>query len=166
MFSKRKVRFFGFFQKSAIWRLFSLTKNSYFLNFCKLYKIGTMCTSLEHEEFVKATCNESLVNISRLGKLRSTRYSAYSSDMGIFDLKSAKLNDFCHFPRKKLDFEVFSQISWFMLWKLKNCSKGFERVAFTCCIIAISPCKVALMKNGFFGFFQKSTIWRLISLLK
>ena len=82
----------------------SLTKNSYFLNFCKLYKIGTMCASLEHEEFGKATCNESSVNIYRLGKFRSTRCSAYSSDMGIFDLKSAKLNDFLPFSEKKAGF--------------------------------------------------------------
>ena len=85
----------------------SLTKNSYFLNFCKLHKIGTMCASLEHGEFGKATCNESPLNISRLGKLRSTRYSPYNSDMGIFDLKSAKLNDFCNYLKKKLDFEIF-----------------------------------------------------------
>ena len=77
------------------------------MNFCKLYKIGTTCASLEHEEFGKTTCNESPVNISRLGKLKSTRYSAYNSDMGIFDLKIDKFNDFCDFLMKKLDFEAF-----------------------------------------------------------
>ena len=45
--------------------------------------------------------------ISRLGKLKSTRYSAYSSDMGIFDLKIDKFNEFCDFLMKKLDFEAF-----------------------------------------------------------
>ena len=106
-FSKGKQAPNGRFLKKSEKSNFSLTKNSYFLNFCKLYKIGTMCASLEHEEFGKATCNESPVNISRLGKFRSTRYSAYNSDMGIFDLKSARLNDFYHFLRKELDFEVF-----------------------------------------------------------
>ena len=77
------------------------------MNFCKFYKIGDTSASLEHEEFGKATCNESPVNISRLGKLKSTRYSAYSSDMGIFDLKIDKLNEFCDFLMKKLDFEAF-----------------------------------------------------------
>ena len=53
---------------------------------------GDTCASLEHKEFGKTTCNESPVNISRLGKFKSTRYSAYSSDMGIFELKSAMRN--------------------------------------------------------------------------
>ena len=102
-----KNGFFEFLQKSVIWRLFSLTKNSCFLNFWELHKIGDSCASLEHEEFGKATCNESLVSISRLGKLISTRYSTYSSTMGFFGLKTAKISDFCHFPKKKLNFEVF-----------------------------------------------------------
>ena len=57
-----------------------------------------MCASLEHEEFGKATCNESPVNISRLGNLRSTRYSAYNSDMGIFALKVEKSQSQCFLP--------------------------------------------------------------------
>ena len=77
------------------------------MNFCKLYKFGDTCASLEHKEFGKTTCNESPVNISRLGKLKSTRYSAYNSDMGIFDLKIDKFNEFCDFLMKKLDFEAF-----------------------------------------------------------
>ena len=118
------------------------------MNFCKLYKIGTMCASLEHEEFGKATCNESPVNISRLGKLKSTRYSAYSSDMGIFDLKSAKLNDFCNYLRKKLDFEAFlSKYRDLCYGNWKIVSKALKGWHSHACIIIISPCKVALMKN-------------------
>ena len=68
---------------------------------------GDTCASLEHKAFGKTTCNESPVDISRLGKFKSTRYSAYNSDMGIFDLKIDKFNDFCDFLMKKLDFEAF-----------------------------------------------------------
>ena len=150
----------GRFLKKSEKSNFSLTKNSYFLNFCKLYKIGTMCASLEHEKVGKATFNDSTVKISRLGKFRSTRYSAYSSDMRISNLKSAKLNDFCHFLRKKLDFEVFfAQVSWFILWKLKNCPKGSERVAFKC----LYHCHITLWGSTgeklIFRIFSKSIIW-------
>ena len=71
-----------------------------------LFQVDT-CASLEHKEFGKTTCNKSPVNISRLGKFKSTRYSAYNSDMGIFDLKIDKFNDFCDFLMKKLIFEAF-----------------------------------------------------------
>ena len=65
---------------------------------------GDTCASLEHKEFGKTTCNESPVNISRLGKFKSTRYSAYNSDMGIFDLKINKFNDFLRFSDEKAGF--------------------------------------------------------------
>ena len=71
----------------------------------KIYEIFS-CSELVLGR-VKATCNETPVNIYRLGKLKPTRYLAYNSDMGIFDLKIDKFNDFCDFLMKKLDFEAF-----------------------------------------------------------
>mgnify|MGYP006975441782 CR=1 FL=1 len=117
--------------------------------------IGDWCASLVHEEFGKATCNESLVSISRLGKLISTRYSTYSSTMGFFGLKTAKISDFCHFPKKKLNLEVFlPKFRDLCHEKRKGVPKALKGWYWHAGITGISHSTMALMKNGFFGFFR------------
>ena len=95
------------------------------------------------------------------------RYSAYSSVMRTVDLKSAKLSDFCHFLRKKLDFEAFLPKYRDLCYEnRKIVPKALKVWPLHACIIALASCKVALMKNGFFGYSPKSAIWRLFSLTK
>ena len=43
------------------------------------------------------------------------------------------------FSDEKAGFwSFFVQISWFMLWKLRNCFKSLERVVFTCMHVSLS----------------------------
>ena len=68
--------------------------------------------------------------------------------MGIFDLKIDKFNDFRDFLMKKLDFEAFlSKYRNLCYGNLKNVSKALKEWHSHACIIIISPCKVARIKN-------------------
>ena len=82
--------------------------------------------------------------------------------MGFFVLKTAKISDFCNFPKKKLTFEVFlPKFRDLCHEKRKSVPKALKGWYWHVGITGISHSTMALMKNGFFEFRLKSAMWRL-----